>query len=537
MGDLEGAHEMSFVSKGGAKAESRAIADERDNNELIRLGKVPILKRNFAFLSILGFTCTVLITWEASLILFLVGLTNGGPAGLVYGYLFVWGGNVVVFATLSELASMAPTSAGQYHWVAMLSTPRTRKFVSYLTGWITVCGWQATFASASYITGGLVKGLVMLNYPDTNFQEWHGLLFAWAIVLFCVFINTVVSFLLPKFEGLVLILHIVGFFAVLLPMVILGNHGNTKDVFATFYNEGGWSTQGLSFFVGLSGNAFAFVGTDGAFHMSEEVRNPSVVVPRSIMLSMLLNGIMGFATLVALLFCMTGLEDVDSALNSPTGYPFMEIFYRITDSMGGATTMVAVMTTLAISATVGHLASTSRMFWSFARDRGVPGWRRFSRVNSRTSVPLWSIALTACLGCALGLINLGSPIAFTNIVSLSIAGLYTSYLITCGFLLYRRLTGYIAHPSESTSELANRVGEKVVWGPFRVPGLFGVITNSLACLYLIILLVFSFFPIEQATSAQEMNYSSPILLAALLFSLVWYFVYGRKEYSGPIIET
>ena len=57
--------------------------------------------------------------------------------------------------------------------------------------------------------------------------------------------------------------------------------------------------------------------------MSEEIRNPSLVVPRSIMLSVVLNGTMGFAMVIALLFC---LGDIDAALGTNTGYPYMEIF-------------------------------------------------------------------------------------------------------------------------------------------------------------------------------------------------------------------
>lgn len=39
----------------------------RDELVLARLGKKPVLKRNFGFMSILGFSCTILITWEGSL--------------------------------------------------------------------------------------------------------------------------------------------------------------------------------------------------------------------------------------------------------------------------------------------------------------------------------------------------------------------------------------------------------------------------------------------------------------------------------------
>jgi len=210
-------------------------------------------------MSILGFSCTVLITWEATLILFLSGLQNGGPAGIIYGFLLIWIGNLSVFSTLSELVSMAPTSGGQYHWVSMLAPASSAKFLSYITGCLTVGGWQGSVASGGYLTGTMIQGLIVLTVPSYTPQGWQGTLLFWAVIFFAVFINAVVSSLLPKFEGLVLILHIAGFFAILVPLVILGPHDSSKDVFTTWLNGGGWPTQGVSFFVGLIGNVFAFV--------------------------------------------------------------------------------------------------------------------------------------------------------------------------------------------------------------------------------------------------------------------------------------
>jgi hypothetical protein len=34
------------------------------------------------------------------------GLLNGGTAGLIWGYLIVWVGYMLVFATIAEMASM-----------------------------------------------------------------------------------------------------------------------------------------------------------------------------------------------------------------------------------------------------------------------------------------------------------------------------------------------------------------------------------------------------------------------------------------------
>lgn len=172
---------------------------------------------------------------------------------------------------MCELASMAPTSGGQYHWVAMLAPRWCAKFLSYLTGWLTVGGWQGSVSSSALLTGNMILGLASLNNIDFQPQLWQGTLLFWAIFLFAVFINTLVSSALPKFEGLILVLHVLGFFAILIPLITLGPHADAKEVFTTWTNNGGFSSQGLSFMVGIMGNVFAFVGTDAAFHVSFDV--------------------------------------------------------------------------------------------------------------------------------------------------------------------------------------------------------------------------------------------------------------------------
>ena len=112
--------------------------------------------------------------------------------------------------------------------------------------------------------------------------------------------------------------------------------------------------------------------------MAEEIRNASTLVPRSIMISIALNGTLGFAMIMAALF---SLGDLDAVLKSPTGYPFMEIFHQATKSIAGSAVMASIVVILAISATVGGVATCSRMIFAFARDRGMPGWSILKRVR------------------------------------------------------------------------------------------------------------------------------------------------------------
>ncbi|KAI1500853.1 amino acid transporter [Biscogniauxia marginata] len=507
----------------------------RDDVALARLGKKPVLKRNFGFLTILGFSTIVLITWEGSLTVFLSGLQNGGPSGIVYGFLIVWAGTLSIFITLSELVSMAPTSGGQYHWVSMLAPPSSRKFCGYITGWLTITGWQALVASGSYITGTAIQGLILLTHPEyaENIQNWHGTLLFWAVVIGGYGINTALGSVLAKFEGLLLIIHILGFFAVILPLLLLSEHASSEEVFNAFVNQGGWQTQGLSFCVGILGNVFAFVGGDGAIHMSEEIRNAAVVVPWSIITGLLINGSLGLAMLIATLYCM---GDIDAALEENPLYPFMAIFHRAVGSTAGAAVMSSIVVVMSFSATTGIIASTSRLYWAFARDRGLPGWRTLKKISPRTSIPIYSVLTTALIAIILSLVNIGDTIAFNGVISITVAGLFGSYLVAASLLLYRRATGGIRTPAVDDG-LTNTAGTGLTWGPWRLPGALGVANNVFACAYLGFILFFSFWPAFRDVTPQNMNYAVLVTGAVLLFSVLYYVVWARKVYTGPIIET
>jgi amino acid transporter len=98
------------------------------------------------------------------------------------------------------------------------------------------------------------------NPPEHHTIVQRGILPGWAVLAFSVVINTVGSKTLAHFEGVILIVHILGFFAILIPLVYLAPH-HDASILTTFVNSGGWSTQGLSLMVGLPSSVFALVGT------------------------------------------------------------------------------------------------------------------------------------------------------------------------------------------------------------------------------------------------------------------------------------
>ena len=271
--------------------------------------------------------------------------------------------------------------------------------------------------------------------------------------------------------------------------------------------------------------------------MSEETVGPSVVIPTSILLSLVINGACGFAMIIALVFCMGDFDDAVNSGPGLLGFPHMYIFKQATGSTSGATVMAIIIMMLGACATVGMLASTSRVVWSLARDRGMPFWRTLSKVDDRTAVPVWAVAVTATIAVLQSLINTGSPVAFQNVTSLSISCLYASYLIAATLLLYRRSTKAFTLPGSShLPALTNTTGAELTWGPFHLKGGFGIANNVFAIIYLVVIGFFSFWPPVLGPTPDIMNYSVVVTGALVLFSIGYYFVRAREEYNGPVVE-
>lgn len=161
-------------------------------------------------------------------------------------------------------------------------------------GWICVLGWQASCAASAYNAGTMIQGLVILNRPDTYVAErWHGTLITMAVAFFSVIFNTAFARKLPFIEGLAVVIHIWAFVAIIVTLWVLSPTADAKSVFTTFSNGGGWSGIGGSAMIGISAPIVTFFGGDAPAHMSEELKDASRSVPRAMIGTTVINGLMG----------------------------------------------------------------------------------------------------------------------------------------------------------------------------------------------------------------------------------------------------
>lgn len=221
--------------------------------------------------------------------------------------------------------------------------------------------------------------------------------------------------------------------------------------------------------------------------------------------------------LIAILYC---LGDIEAALNTPTGYPFIEIFSYSTRSISGGTAVSALVVIMFGACGISTLASASRQLWAFSRDKAVPNPRMMTYVHPEMKVPIVSIGITALVSVLLSIINVGSSTVFNAVVSLSVSGFFGSYILPFSLLLSKRI----------------RYPEQIPNAPYSL-GKWGVPINAFAIAWSVLVLFFSFWPQIIPVTPENMNWSVLLWGAVNIFAIVFWIVHGRKVYKGPIVET
>jgi choline transport protein len=278
------------------------------------------------------------------------------------------------------MASMAPTSGGQYHWVSEFAPRRFQRFLSYMSGWMATLSWQAGSAGTAFFVGILIQGICSQYDLQYIPKAWQGTLFVFAIALVDGVVNIFLVNWLPWLQTIMIIPHGVGWIAVIGFLAALApNKASAHDVFASFTSNGGWDNMGISVMVGQISAVYMLILSDSAAHLAEEVKTASRAVPLAMMWSFFLNGVVGFAVLLTFLFCIPSIEDILDLTKNPSGSPLLYVFQNA--SYWGCMPLLVMILAIMVTGTIDVNASTSRQTFAFARDRGLPFGRFFGRVS------------------------------------------------------------------------------------------------------------------------------------------------------------
>ncbi|OTA26662.1 hypothetical protein BTJ68_11693 [Hortaea werneckii EXF-2000] len=490
-------------------ATGRPTGTPHDYTDMVRLGRTQELRRTFRSLSVLGLAVTTMSSWVALLVTSRFALIDGGLAGSVWVFFVTWACTGALVGSLAEMASMAPTSGGQYHWVSEFAPKSQQHFLSFLVGWLAALGWQALIATTAYAASVLILALAALYHPTYLPQNWHQSLLMIGIGCLGTLANTFGARRLPLLEYVVLAVHIVGFFCILIPLWAaqpLGQKASAGEVFGSFRNLGGWESIGTACYVGSIKATGAFAGSDAAVHLAEETRDASRSVPRMMVGTVLLNGAMGFVMIITFGFCITDLEAV---VSSESPFPFVDPgrhSLHDADPHHPQRMYLSERHRGRIKTSLGFgTRSSSPLLPLVPQDR-----------NNRHPIPLNSILFSLTILIILALINIGSTAALNTIIALLTSATSFSYALSISCMLLKRLRGQPLPPARFSM------------GRYSVP------VNMFAVGYIITAAVASFFPVSVPVDAVSMNWSVVVFGGVLCIACVDYVLRGRRHYVAPV---
>lgn len=234
-----------------------------------------------------------------------------------------------------------------------------QKQLSFAVGWLCALGWQAAMPSVAYVGAQQVLALISICNREYVIQGWHGALLTMAFVLAAIWFNTSAIGKLPVLEGLAVLLHIFGFVAFVVVIWVMGPRNSANLTFTHFQDQNEWGSVGLATMVGVLGPVTTYLGggtlsrcsrgiaiadtsldADSAVHLSEELQDASYKLPRAMISAALINYTLGFITTITL---MCNLRDINTALNDPSGQPWVAVIYDITGNKAATIVLVIVM--------------------------------------------------------------------------------------------------------------------------------------------------------------------------------------------------
>ncbi|KAF2751449.1 amino acid transporter [Sporormia fimetaria CBS 119925] len=518
---------------------------QNDQADMDRMGKVQELRRNYRPLSAIAFVVILQGTWEVLMTASYSGLVDGGPAGLIWSYIWTFAGFSMVVASLAEMASMAPTAGGQYHWVSEFAPPSIQSPLSYFVGWMSTLSWQAGTASGPFLVGTLIQACAIVMHPEYEPTAWGGTLMVIGVTILVWVLNVYGARLMPLFQNIMLVIHVFGFIAIIIVFWVLCPRASSKATFTEFRNDGGWSSTGLALMVGQISAIYACICSDAAAHMSEEIKDAGRTVPRAMISSYFMNGAIGLVFLISYMYVMT---DLSAALDDVTGYPHIWVFSQAV-SPAGVVALNVIPTILIFAGTLSYNLSTSRQTWAFARDNGLPLAKWLGTVNPKLEIPVNAVTFTCICTILLSLINIGSDVAFNAstsalflnphfllnaallshlcqpqanqtppVISLNVVSLMITYMCSIGAVLYRR----IKHPELLPS---------CRWSL----GKFGVPVNIGGLLYSTHAFFWCFWPEATPVEVTSFNWAVVMFVGVTILCFVDYMIRARKVYKGPVV--
>jgi amino acid transporter len=506
-----------------------ATGTTEDERRLGELGYRQELSRAWSGFTNFAISFTIISVLAGTFTTFAFAWQNGGPIAASWGWPILCAFVLMVAFSMAELTSKYPTAGGPYWWAHDLGGAGW----SWMTGWFNIVGLVGIVASVGYGAAFflfLLLGLYEVDIFGVNFADGKHILTETFLLFLIVLalaslLNILGDRVLAMLNNISVGWHVLGVAVIIALLVFVpDDHQSASFVFGERINNNGafdGSTTSLGFWllvlpVGFLLAMYTQTGYDASAHTSEETRNAAIAAAQGVWRSVFFSALIGWFVLLAFLFAA---NDV-AAVNDAAGF-VGEIFTTSLDPW--AAKMVVLIATIGqLFCVTAGLTSASRTWYAFSRDRAIPGWALFRRVN-RDRVPLYAVIGVSFFALLITIPALwGSqdiPFAFFAITGICTVGLYLAYILPVILRL--------------------RAGDSFEPGPWNLGSRYKVV-NVLAIAF-VVLVVFSLdlpytptgLPWHEDFDATVVNYTPLAIVLPLLFG-IWYLVSAKDKYKGPV---
>jgi amino acid transporter len=510
-----------MTTEGGAAA-------DRDEQKLAELGYKQELSRGWSKFSNFAISFSIISVLAGCFTVYGQAWNLGGPIAISIGWPVVALIIMTVALSMSELASAYPTAGGPYWWAHRLGGTGW----SWFTGWFNVVGLIAIVASVDYVCAFFLTQLFGLWGWDLGFVNFadkaHVLaevFWVYALILILhAMINIYSSHLVALFSNISVGWHVIGV-AIIIAILIIApsKHQSADFVFTDRINNSGFG-QGMYWWyilpTGFLLTMYTITGYDASAHVAEETREAEEAAAKGVWQSVASSAVIGWFVLLAITFAATDVKAINDAAGTS-----ISVFTSADMSQNWAEIIILIASIGQLFCGMACVTSCSRTFFAFSRDRAIPGWRFWSRVN-RKGVPVNAVVGSVVFAFILtipalpGKGDVVPPVAFFAVTSIGTIGLYIAYVAPV-YLRWR-------HGARFEQGSWN-LGEKWRW------------LNPIAVIWVaLMVIVFNlpFFaagvPWRDDFDWNAFNYTPIVVgVTAIAITLAW-FLGANKKYQGPI---
>ncbi|KZT65366.1 amino acid permease [Daedalea quercina L-15889] len=386
--------------------------------------------RHISMISIGGVIGTGLFLGTAT------SLANGGPVGLLLGYMTVGSLCYCTMISLGEMAAFLPVPGGHITYAERFVDPAW----SFALGWLYWYNWTIVLPAE------ISAAAVLIGYWDAavNSAAWITMCLVIVILLnmFGAGVYGEAEFIFASIK----VITITGL--IILGIVLdLGGGPNHDRIgfrywkhpgpFNQYYHIPGAKGRLLAWWSVMTQAGFSFVGTEVVAIAGAEAKNPRRNIPRAIrnVYIRILLFYIGGVTVIGLLVPYTD-EQLNLENGTAAASPFV-IAIQTAGIKGLPSLINACLLTSAWSAGNSDLYCSSRALYSLSINGNAP--KIFSRTNGR-GLPWVALIVNSLLGCLAYMdVGSGSGKVFGWLSNMtSIAGLSSWFAISVTYLRFRK---------------------------------------------------------------------------------------------------